>query len=488
MLAPTGASAGVLDDVGRTVNDTVRNVNDTVRGLTGGGGGNPQQQPAPAAGPEPQAASTEPTLDGTNPHGQGTVLDIDVVETPLTSGPDDIVIGRSRGEQDEFGKYHGKVTIVSALGLEVAIETDEGQAVFSPLQPVNDLLANICASSGNNVCLTALNYGSASGRDSSFAGSFNHFDAASANIGNGLVTAALLESNGNIGDDGNCQAAHGDASAADVGLAGGLVGVDALFSESDSFSCRNGDQGSSAESGVLLLNDVEVFDFLGCALGATDVEFEIVPGFPVLAGVCNGDSTSQAVPFNVRKALQLDVLPLFDFLFGGPLLSLNAGSSESLTQAPECPGENGTTPPDEEPPVNGPILFGTVGPVGDDCPIECPDGTVVLPGEDCPEEQCPEDEVAQGDECLEVCPDGELVSDDDDCPEIDECPDADDPDCVVLTRGPVHRRPIRVLRRGQLPFTGADLGLMVLIGLGVMGTGLGTMALSDRRRRLQTPQ
>ena len=87
LAVPQAASGGVLDDVLGGVQDTV---NQTVGGVLGGasgsggsgssGGASPAPTPAPA--PVPQDATTEPEIDGTDPHGQGAVIDT-TIENPL---------------------------------------------------------------------------------------------------------------------------------------------------------------------------------------------------------------------------------------------------------------------------------------------------------------------------------------------------------------------------------------------------------------------
>src|SRR5688572_12931771 len=104
---PSAASAGPVEDlvggVQKTVDDTVNSVN----GLLGqGGGAQPAPQPAPAPTPLADGGTTEPGLDGTDPHGQGEVLDATTDLILLNEVIDTVVVGQSRGEQDEAGNYH----------------------------------------------------------------------------------------------------------------------------------------------------------------------------------------------------------------------------------------------------------------------------------------------------------------------------------------------------------------------------------------------
>jgi hypothetical protein len=419
----------LLDDLAGGVNDTVNQVRNGVSGGIGGSSGAPAAAPAPAptAAPAPYA-STTPPIDGTGPHAQGSVVDVDA-DLPLTPGTDDVYVGRSRGEQDEDGDYRGEVTIVSALGLSISAATDEGETQTSPLTPINDLLDDVCAGSGNNVCLGVLEYESDTGAN----GSENSFSAASAQVGNGLLDTGLVTSEGNISDDGECQTAHGESAAANVAAINGAIDLTALESNSDSEACAGGGDSASADSSVADLNGHGLLALLGCDEGTVDDEF----GIPaLLEGVCNGDDTSGAQtddPYNVRKALQLEVLPGFAGVAGG-LVNADAGSSESAAVAPEGEGAECPDPTDPdcpEPPEPG-----------------CPD-----PGDPA----CDEPGDGPGD------PDGPGKG-----PGEPGGPSADDPDDA------------------DLPFTGADVLSLTLIGGAVMGLGLLGMALADRRRRQGT--
>ena len=452
-MLPAGASAGPIDDVLGNIEQTV---NDTVNGLLGGsgGGGTPAPAPAPSAGgsaPSPAAAEVDPTISGTDPHATGTVLDANLEIIDLTPGEEDVIVGESSGEQDSGGDYHGQVIPVSALGLGIAVvQTDEGESAQSPLAPINDILDEICAGSGNNVCLNALAFSS----ETTDSGSNNGFEAASANVGNGLVTANALSSQGNINEGGGCQTAS-SSSGTTAGVANGALSVAALESSSDSQACNDGTETAQGDSEVLNLGALDALDpleLLGCSSTEVDDEF----GIPVLLeGVCNGDDTNgtQAeAPYNTRRALGIDVLPGLEALVPGAagLLDVNGSSSESLAQAP-----------------------------GDDGP-ECPDAG----NPDCP----PVDE----------CPD----PDNPDCPQggDDECPDPENPDCPDIAvsagnpsgpggpdgpggPGGPGGQSADTPGDDSLAFTGADVGVLGAIGLGVMAIGLALMALADRRRR-----
>ena len=428
-ILPSAANADPVDDLLGGIEKTV---NDTVNGLLGGsGGGNGGGSAAPAPAPAPQAegGSTEPAITGTNPHGEGQVLglSVDVIDLP---GEEDVIVGQSRGDQDSDGDYHGTVVPVSVLGFDIAlVTTEEGETATSPLTPINDILDEICT--GTTVCLQVLDFSS----ETTDTGSNNSFEAASADIAEGLVSANVLESEGNINEAGGCQTAEGSANT-DVGVGNDTLTVDALQSNSESQACNDGSESTDKDSQVLNLGPLDALNpltLLGCDPTAEDDEFDVAG---LVGGVCNGDDTngSQAdAPYNVRKALGLDVLPALATLAPDidGLASADGANSESLAQAP---GDDAECPDPSNP----------------DCPTdECPDAT----NPDCPN--------GGDDPEIEVSPAGPPGGGDDgDGP---DGPSADTPD-------------------DSLAFTGADIGILGAIGLGVMATGLALMALADRRR------
>jgi len=137
------ASAAAEGDV---VDDLLKGVNDVVGGATGGGDGggpaaNDRDAPSDRAGSPPNYT---PPLHGSNPHGQGTPAVVDLAPSnnlPLggnpdgsDAGPEEVVLGRTRGEQDAAGNYNGHITILALLGTElVGVDSDEGETVNGPL-------------------------------------------------------------------------------------------------------------------------------------------------------------------------------------------------------------------------------------------------------------------------------------------------------------------------------------------------------------------
>ena len=414
IAVPQAAGAGLVDGV---LNDVQDSVDETVGGVVEGAGGGgssspvPVPVPTPAPVPVPQDATTTPELDGTNPHGEGAVLDA-TIENPA-GDPIGVTVGQSRGEQDsDTGEYSGVVNILVLDNLpligdqRIGIETAEGESAESPIGPINAALDQVCTA--GDVCLALLNYSS----DTTKNGSENNFSAARADVLSGTVSAGVVESEGNISDDGDCQNAEGSATAANVGVASDAISADALESSSQSEACRDGSESASGDSQVVNLGALQALDplsLIGCDPTAVDDEFEV----PLLvSGVCNGDDTNGAqadAPYNTRTAIQIDVLEDVLGLVGADV-DLDGSPSESLAVAPDDPDRpEPPDPPDPEDPRD-------------------PDD--------------PNDPAGPGN------PGG---------------PTADSPD--------------------SLPFTGADLGTLGLIGALVMGSGLGLMTLLDRRRR-----
>lgn len=442
LAAPNGASAGLVDGV---LGDVQNSVDSAAGGLLDGSGGTaPTTQPAPAA-PTPLAGvppTYTPPLHGTNPHGEGTVGVIDVMPEdtePLPYDPDggseDVVVGRARGEQTDNGEYHGHITIVSTFltGELVGVDTNEGETEAGPLDPLQEgVLDALCDGSGDQICLEVLRADSKTTKN----GSENSFAVADAQIGGPTgISATAAESNGNISEDSECQTAHGDSTVANADV-GGQLTADVLESESDSTACNDGTKTVDQDSRVVNLNDNGLpVPEAGCADGTPNSNFD--PLLPLLGAVCNADDTNGAQtsdPYGVREALSLFVLDVG----GVPLLKTTTAAAESHAVAPggpECPD-----------------------PDNPDCP----------PIDECPDPDNPD------------CPDGPP-----------DCPDADNPDCPDGPpnggpRGPDDDGPSA--KRGpreELPFTGADLGVLGLIGAIVMMAGLSLMALSDRRRRAE---
>src|SRR5918994_50703 len=141
---PAIASASIVDDL--------------LNGLSGGG-------PTPSAG-VPGGDGYQPPQHGSNPHGQGSVAVGDLTPSstlPLSGDPDggdgedqeEVVVGRSRGEQNADGSYHGHITILALFGNEViGVDTGPGETANGPLEPLQEqLLDEICMGSDGQLCL-----------------------------------------------------------------------------------------------------------------------------------------------------------------------------------------------------------------------------------------------------------------------------------------------------------------------------------------------
>ncbi|MDQ4049237.1 MAG: hypothetical protein M3131_07640 [Actinomycetota bacterium] len=297
-----------------------------------------------------------PPLHGANPHGQGTVGTIDLAPTaqrPLAGDPDggdlpnqeEIVVGRSRGEQRADGTYHGHITILSLFGNEVVgVDTNQGETRDGPLQPIQNVLDQLCAGGTGPACLTLLRARS----ETTGTSSTNSFSAANLTVGTGgsTLAARAAESNGNISSDGTCQTAHGDSTVAGLTIGGGAQSVptvEAVNSSSDSRACRGGAPTQTNSSDVID-PDVGVDPILpaGCGSGGPNAT-----GTPNTAGgiavllplVCNADdsnTTQTAAPYGVREALSVFVLvaPATDTA----VAKITAGASESHAVAPAAPG------------------------------------------------------------------------------------------------------------------------------------------------------
>jgi hypothetical protein len=287
-------------------------VGDLLQGLGLGGQGG-----APAAG-VPGGSGYQPPAHGSNPHGQGTAGSVDFLPSntlPLggdtsssTDGEEgeDIVIGRSRGEQNSDGSYHGKITILSLFGgaivPDVEVETDPGEeeSFDNPFDPV---LGAICEGSEGQLCLLVLDADS----KTTNSRSTNSFSALNLNLGGeeGLHVS-LLESNGNIEGDSSCQTSHGDSKVIDVNAGERQPIVTLGESSADSQACNNGPSSQHNDSRFLVLGGNEVPE--ECASGE---EFEFTDFFPLFAFVCNADDTNgvgepvnqMGEPYGVREAL-----------------------------------------------------------------------------------------------------------------------------------------------------------------------------------------
>jgi len=379
-------------------------------------------------------------LHGDNPHGQGTGATVDLTPSntlPLSGDPvggtgedeEDIVVGRSRGEQDDNGDYHGQIVIAALFGNEIVpgVETNEGEQDSGPLGPINEELCPLNGGGSPNASLCLL----AADSETTDNGSRNRFQAIGVNAGGEAgITANAVSSEGNIEEDDECQTAEGSSEVLGANV-GGQLTAGAARSNSTSQACSDGTETVDQDSEVISIADNGVpIPAPGCADGTPDSEF--TPLNPLLSAVCNADDedgTQTDSPYGVREALTVFVLNVIPDDM--PLVKLTTAASESHAVAPE-----------------------DVGP-------RCPD--------------------PDNPKCDKDPPNGDP-----------DCPDADNPECPDGPpsggpKGPGDDGPPSAKKgpREALPFTGADLGVLGLIGAIVMAAGLSLMALSDRRRRAE---
>jgi len=278
-----------------------------------------------------------PPLHGTDPHGQGSIATVDL--TPDTTNPygsdpstsdEEVVVGDSNGTQSG-GQYHGQVTVLWLFGNPVIqVTSNPGESNDGPLQPLQDGLDQLCQGSSGQVCLTVLGMHSSSTGNSST----NSFELLGAHLGGeGGLLVDVGQSNGNISDDGSCQTAHGDSSAASIDAGGNPV-ADVLQGDSTSTAC-SGSNTTDQHSTVLSLggNGLPI-PAQGCADGTPNTSGLDADG--LLQIVCNAEDVNgsqTSAPYGVREALALFAL-INDGIPGGALLRVTAGSAESHAVAP----------------------------------------------------------------------------------------------------------------------------------------------------------
>ena len=373
VLPAIGSAGGELDQASGQAEQAVQEVTQAVdqavqqatgkvqqgtqqvqQGVTNGGGGQTRQQ---VASGDPQL---QPPLNGTNPHGQGAVSAVDVNPDPARpqgsdpAGSDtgeEAVVGRSRGEQQADGSYHGHITILALFGQEVlGVDTQPGETQAGPLDPVQQaVLDPLCTGTGDQVCLEVLTADSTTTEN----GSMNRFAVARAQVGGpeGIAVGAA-ESQGNISDDGTCQVATGSSSVADANLGG--TTADAAQAESTTTACNDA-RGTTTQSDsrVIRLGEAGVpLPAPGCETGEETL-IELV----VVNIVCN--ATDTGTNFSVREALDVFVLPVPTG--NTSLTKLTTAEAESLAVAPPA-----VTPPPPEPPPVVPEEDGDDGDDGDD--------------------------------------------------------------------------------------------------------------------------
>lgn len=273
----------------------------------------PQRAPVRQSAPASPARTTAPSaraaqspadadVQGTNPHGQGTVLAVSVGQNEA------IVVGRSRGEQKD-GQYHGHVTTLALFGQDViAGDTNPGQTSQSPFAPLQQGAVDpLCTASGGNLCADALRQDSAT----TTTGSQNHFRAANLVLGGpGGVTATAAESHGSIEEKNGCQIAHGDVTLANL-AAGGTTLLNVGQSASDSQACPSGTTTHNT-GGPLVTLAGRAIPLPGCGSNQPGT---LVAIDPLLSVACNAGSAAGALTTN--SALTGTVLQNGTLVAGG---------------------------------------------------------------------------------------------------------------------------------------------------------------------------
>ena len=321
-LVSSGQPPNVAEQLRSGVNKTLGGVNDVVARLREEERKRREREAARkraaqprAAVPGPQGTGYNPPLHGTNPHGQGTPATVDLppsTRRPLpanTAGGNGeiIVAGRSRGEQNPNGSYHGQITLAALFGNDVLppISTNPGENEnFGPLQPI---LGPLCNATQQGICLGVLTATSTT----TASGSTNRFSVADAALGGPTgINATAASSNGRISQDANCQTSHGDSAVADASI--GSFTADAVQSTSDSRECKDGTRTQNNTSRVVNLGTVGVtlppLIPAGCGNGTPNTP-ALLP--PLVTAVCNAaeaNAAQAAATYGVREGLTTFVL------------------------------------------------------------------------------------------------------------------------------------------------------------------------------------
>jgi hypothetical protein len=313
-----GAVAGLLNGATHVVQQSVQRVTVPTRpGTTVHPAGPaspvsvaPTSSPA-SAGLTPYATPhagdpTIPAMYGTNPHGQGSVVGASLppnTVVPYTYNPagstgEILVVGRGRSEQNADGTYHAHTTILGLLGAEVlGVDAAQGQSKTGPLDPVNQILKNLCNGTNQAVCANVL----AADTAATTSGAMTHFSVLQLGALGTTVGAQAATSDSSINTAGSCQSSSGASHAANVTLASGQL-ASVANSKEGSNACTGQTPSQTTSSSVIQLAGTGVpIPAPGCANGTANT----LSGLPVLLPIiCNADSTSQLqAPSGVREAL-----------------------------------------------------------------------------------------------------------------------------------------------------------------------------------------
>jgi hypothetical protein len=348
-LASTGQPPNLAQELKSGVNKTLGGVNDVVARLREEERKRREREAAKrraaaprAATPGPQGTGYNPPLHGTNPHAQGTPATVDLPpssQRPLPADPaggngEIVVAGRSRGEQNPNGTYHGHITIAALFGQEVVgVNTNPGQTEAGPLDPVQqNLLTPLCNATQQGICLTVLRADSAT----TGSGSTNRFEAVGAGVGGPTgINASAVSSNGNISQDANCQTAHGDSNVADASV--GAFTADAIQSTSDSRECKDGTRTQNNTSRVVNLGTTAVtlppLIPEGCGNGTPNTPALIPTLLPAVCNAAEVNAAQAAATYGVREGLTVFAL---DVGTSGLLKTTTSASESRAFMRAQC--------------------------------------------------------------------------------------------------------------------------------------------------------
>jgi hypothetical protein len=245
-------------------------------------------------------------------------------------GKEAVVVGRSRGEQQSDGSYHGHTTTLGLFGNDViANDTTAGQTAKGPLAPLQEqVLDQICKGSSGNLCVDLLRADSAT----TATGSTNHSRLVGLTLGgqNGAV-ATVADSNGNIQSDGGCQKSRGDVTLLKLMLGGNPL-LDIGESASDSNACPSGTTVTNSSNPLVAIGGQPV-GLPGCGANAPG---NLIDLSPLVTIACNAGAASGSGGI-VNDALAGTVLPGAN----GPAGTLSGAGTGAAATAATTPAQQG---------------------------------------------------------------------------------------------------------------------------------------------------
>lgn len=149
-----------------------------------------------------------------------------------------------------------------------------------------------------------------------------------------------------------------------------------------------------------------------------------MPDAHIIGGMQEGRAEFEPLAWHLRPWVIIAVALIVALCAGGVSACIKIESPSTTTPTTTAPKI--TTGRVNLPSPVGPnekeCPDGSQVPVGQDCPplhgpdfIDCPDGSQVEAGQDCPEE-CPDGTVHRGQNCIPICPDGTLNPYGEECP------------------------------------------------------------------------